>query len=227
MTPHLPPLMLLVPLMSELDRIALILADEFLDHEIDWDAMHYVDRLPRKPANSRSKNVRDTVGSLRRRYLPLDSLAAEIPISKPCIIVDMQGVILAWYLPGILKDSRQREIMAAMETLHPLLDMHQGSTSWRNDPKHFSSETVGPKGWSPYHPHGSNKHTILCSMETVQEFPNICALFKQPAALDWLQSLIDIECDLAVIHPQLHDAGQETFNQLRQHPEIQPQDVLH
>jgi hypothetical protein len=31
---------------------------------------------------------------------------------------------------------------------------------------------------------------------------------------------------LGVIHPQLYDAGQETLNRLRQHPEIEEQDVL-
>ncbi|KAF8263633.1 hypothetical protein EI94DRAFT_1703844 [Lactarius quietus] len=216
MTPHLPPLMLPVPLMSELDRIALILADAFLD----------CDRLPRKPANSRSKNAQDTEGSLRRQYPPLDSLAAKIPISKPCIIVDMQGVLLAWYLPRILKDSRQREMMAATETLHPLLDTHQGSALWRNDPKHFSSKTVGPKGVVTLSPAWFQQ-----AHNTVQEFPNVCATFKQPAALDWLDAISTsnaiLSATLAVIHPQLHDAGQETFNRLRQHPEIQPQDVLH
>lgn len=29
-----------------------------------------------------------------------------------------------------------------------------------------------------------------------------------------------------MIHPELHDAGCETFNQLRQNPQIQPQDIL-
>jgi hypothetical protein len=32
---------------------------------------------------------------------------------------------------------------------------------------------------------------------------------------------------LAVIHPELHSAGQKTFNELRQHPEIQPQESGH
>jgi hypothetical protein len=31
---------------------------------------------------------------------------------------------------------------------------------------------------------------------------------------------------MAVIHPDLHRAGQETFKRLRQHTSIQPQDVL-
>lgn len=31
----------------------------------------------------------------------------KVTLSKPCIIHDMHGVVLTWYLPGILNDSRQ------------------------------------------------------------------------------------------------------------------------
>jgi hypothetical protein len=47
--------------------------------------------------------------SLRRRYKTLDGDAAS---SSPCIVVDMQGIILTWYLPGILTDSRQVGLFA-------------------------------------------------------------------------------------------------------------------
>ena len=64
---------------------------------------------------------------MRRRYPPQNESAADLPISRPCIIVDMQGIILAWYLPGILKDSRQ-------VCTHSLLQSpYQICTSERND----------------------------------------------------------------------------------------------
>jgi hypothetical protein len=48
--------------------------------------------------------------------------------------------------------------------------------------------------------------------------------------LDWLDHISEsntvLSAILAVIHPELHDAGRETFNRLRQHAEIQPEDVL-
>ena len=65
----------------------------------------------------------------------------------------------------------------------------------------------------------------------VQEHPQVGTLFKNKAALEWLdaisQSNTILSTILAVIHPELHDAGQETMNQLRQDTEIQPQEVLH
>ena len=47
---------------------------------------------------------------LRKRYPPENNSAADILISAPCILVDMQGVIGVWYLPGILKESRQVDL---------------------------------------------------------------------------------------------------------------------
>lgn len=48
--------------------------------------------------------------------------------------------------------------------------------------------------------------------------------------MDWLDHISEsntvLSAILAVIHPELHDAGRETFNRLRQHAEIQPEDVL-
>ena len=73
---------------------------------MEWDITRYADKLPRRPANSGTKAAQATEASLRQQY-PLNDSAIKGPISRPCIIVDMQGIILAWYLPGILKDSRQ------------------------------------------------------------------------------------------------------------------------
>ena len=65
----------------------------------------------------------------------------------------------------------------------------------------------------------------------VQEHPQVGALFKNLAALEWLDAISQsnsiLSTILAVIHPELYDTGQETMNRLRQHAEIQPQEVLH
>ena len=54
----------------------------------------------------------------------------------------------------------------------------------------------------------------------MQERPQLGTLFENKAALSWLdaisQSNTILSAILAVIHPELHDAGQETINQLRQ-----------
>jgi hypothetical protein len=64
----------------------------------------------------------------------------------------------------------------------------------------------------------------------VQKWPEVGAIFRQPAALDWLDCISEsnsiLSAILAVIHPELHDAGRDTFDRLRQHPEIQHRDVL-
>ena len=76
---------------------------------LDWDAVHYADRLPKRPQKPQSKAAEESEAHLRKRFPPLD-VAASNPRSSPCIIVDRDDVILAWYLPGILDASRQVSI---------------------------------------------------------------------------------------------------------------------
>jgi hypothetical protein len=70
---------------------------------VDWDATSYEDRLPRKTINTQSKASLAREASLLKNFPPLNGVTA----STPCIIVDMQGIIVTWYLPGILNDFRQ------------------------------------------------------------------------------------------------------------------------
>lgn len=65
----------------------------------------------------------------------------------------------------------------------------------------------------------------------MQPWPQVAAIFtKRAESLDWLDLMSEsnsvLSAILAVIHPELHHAGQETFNRLRQHDSIQPRDVL-
>ena len=63
-----------------------------------------------------------------------------------------------------------------------------------------------------------------------QSHPQVSANFRQPAALDWLDSISEsnavLSAILAVIHPKLHDAGRQTAQRLRDAPAICPQGVL-
>jgi hypothetical protein len=65
----------------------------------------------------------------------------------------------------------------------------------------------------------------------VQLWPEVGTIFRQSNALNWLDHITEsnsvLSAILAVIHLMLHNSGRETFNWLRQHAEIQPQDVLH
>ena len=72
---------------------------------VNWDATCYVEWLRKKPTNSSSAEAAEA--RLWQRFPLLDDLAAGNTISSPCIVIDMDNVILAWYLPGILDASRQ------------------------------------------------------------------------------------------------------------------------
>ena len=96
--------------------------------------------------------------AVRRRYPPLDGVTA----STPHIIVDEHGIILAWYLPGILSDQRQvgffslsdhgrqpdasqKDMLAVQGKLGPLLKMAESGSSWQNDQEMYPSGAEGPQ----------------------------------------------------------------------------------
>ncbi len=71
---------------------------------------------------------------------------------------------------------------------------------------------------------------LILNQAMVQQYPQVSANFSSPAALDWLDAISEsnaiLSAILAVIHPQLYDAGWETTKHLRDTPEIGPLDVL-
>lgn len=70
--------------------------------QVPWDVIRYSDRLT---ARSTGRNVMKEE-ELSRRYPPLS--AEPFPmVNAPCIIIDIHGVILGWYLPEVLSLSRQ------------------------------------------------------------------------------------------------------------------------
>jgi Oxygenase domain of the 2OGFeDO superfamily len=64
----------------------------------------------------------------------------------------------------------------------------------------------------------------------VQKNPQVSAILHAPAALNWLNEIMEssaiLSAIIAVIHPELYNTGRGTLNRLRQVPKIQPQDVL-
>ncbi|KAH9016575.1 hypothetical protein EDB84DRAFT_1256888, partial [Lactarius hengduanensis] len=179
-----------------------------------WDATRYADKLPKKLAKPETAAADAQEAIMKRQYPPRNDSAADIPISRPCIVVDMQGVILAWHLPGILTNSRQSEMMAATQKLHPLLEKRPRSTSWRAGPEYFPSGLEGLQGVADFSPAWFQQ-----AHEMVQEFPQVSVSLRKPAALDWLDHATEsnsiMSAILAVIHLELYDAGRNTFKELR------------
>jgi hypothetical protein len=63
-----------------------------------------------------------------------------------------------------------------------------------------------------------------------QSYPKASKNFGSPAALDWLDAISEsnaiLSAILAVIHPELYDAGWETIKRLRSVPEIESQNIF-
>ena len=173
----------------------------------------------------------------------------------------MHGIILAWYLPGILSGYRQVRIFAlsdygrnpdisqnamfeARETLRPLLEVSRSGSSWREDPELYppggeglqGSVNLSPAWFQQAHDVSISTYTIyfrqlIQHQKISQECPQPSANFRSPAALKWLDSIPEsnavLSAILAVIHPQLYEAGRQTIERLRSTPEIEdPEDLL-
>lgn len=135
-----------------------------------WDVVRYADKLPKRYLNPNSETSKKKEARRQHRYPPEKN---EVTVSMPCIVVDMHGIIVTWYLPGILTNFRQaglftlsdgsdrskksdifqNAMLTARERLGPLLDIPQNPRSWRDNPEYFhlgdgpqGSENLSP-GW--------------------------------------------------------------------------------
>jgi hypothetical protein len=125
---------------------------------VEWDVTRYVEKLPKKFPKPGTDASNDREESLRRQYRPL----AESTASTPCIIVDMQGIILAWYLPGVLSDYRQvslvslsdhgskpdtsqNAMLTARDKLRLLLEKSLSGRTWRENVENYRKGD-GPQG---------------------------------------------------------------------------------
>ena len=72
--------------------------------------------------------------------------------------------------------------------------------------------------WAPQHMESILWQLIL-NQATMQQYPQTSANFSSPATLDWLDTISEsnaiLSTILAIIHPQLYDAGWQTAKCLR------------
>ena len=124
--------------------------------------MRYSDGLPKNSPNPESETSKKKEAARRRRYPPEKKT---VTVSMPCVVVDMHGIILTWYLPGILtkirqaclfslsdgsdrsrkSDVSQNAMLTAREKLGSLLNIPRNSPSWR-DNSEFFHQGDGPQG---------------------------------------------------------------------------------
>jgi len=70
--------------------------------KMSWSVVDYVAEL-----NRRSKRCTGRNETLERDLLRLFPPCTTELVSVPCVVVDSEGIILLWYLPGLLCGQRQ------------------------------------------------------------------------------------------------------------------------
>ena len=73
---------------------------------IALDVTHYIEKLPKQLPQPRTKGSNSMKKKMRGRYPLLNGDMA----SNPRIIVDVDEIIMTWYLLGILSNSRQARL---------------------------------------------------------------------------------------------------------------------
>ncbi|KAF9235307.1 hypothetical protein BU15DRAFT_78140 [Melanogaster broomeanus] len=138
-------------------------------------------------------------------------------ISEPTVVVDEQGCVLTWYLPGVLLRRLQDEMWDVLEHIKPLLKNSTASSAehkWR---------TMTSLFWKD----ASIKGSIELSPAWFQQgrdgrnhVPEVSALLKASNSLStraraWLHEMTVpnaiLSAALAVMHPDLYAAGWEAM----------------
>ncbi|KAF8263490.1 hypothetical protein EI94DRAFT_1703958 [Lactarius quietus] len=213
-TPPLPPLLLPVPVVVELDQIAEMLANAFLNHvPIGWDAVHYSQYAPKVNHQKESKGTCNTKASLEKRYPPRSDLAANINLSSPCVIVDIHGVILAWHLPCILTEARQGQMLAVTQKLRQLLQASLNTKSWHGKKHKFQVGSELPTGVENFSAawHEQGHELPSAAEQHSNEIPRASVNFRNPDSIHCLESMSEsnsiLSAILSIIHPALYSAG--------------------
>ena len=68
---------------------------------IPWDAVRYCDRLTIRENGQNAERE----GIIQTAYPPPPTKS--VVQHRPTVVIDMHGVILAWYLPDVLPEKRQ------------------------------------------------------------------------------------------------------------------------
>jgi hypothetical protein len=89
---------------------------------MSWSVREYVKELRRRGArcNGRQPGVEDDL----RRLFPAGEMEV---IVEPCMIVDSEGIILLWYLPGLMNSRRQVRIDLSDSLEHLSLPLNLAS----------------------------------------------------------------------------------------------------
>jgi hypothetical protein len=139
-------------------------------------------------------------------------------------------------------------MLAATEKLHSLLETNsKGNNSkgnkWRDDPQFYYHNRQAPAGsvnvspgWFPLGHEVSNfifidMRQLVYDEQRVAKHPKVCPQLNLVAGSEWLDEIsrsnMVLSAILAVIHPELYEAGKETNLRLGNDPDFQDHDVDH
>ncbi|KAF8957921.1 hypothetical protein BDZ97DRAFT_1762563 [Flammula alnicola] len=124
-------------LLQECDLAVDVLTDAYRRKYVtQWRADDYVAELTERATGRNSK----VEAKLLKKFPPIFS--PTVYQMEPCIVTDMDGNILVWYIPGALTTQRSTQMWDDMHLLERSIHT-KGCSSWRGGPTFFRAE----EGW--------------------------------------------------------------------------------
>ncbi|CAA7266454.1 unnamed protein product [Cyclocybe aegerita] len=178
---------------------------------LDWSIADYSHFLEVQSPCSTGRN--ETLeAKLQTRFPPLN--ASRNLETQPFIVVDKEGHIVMWYLPGILGEALWEQMWKGVEVVQRLLAIDRCSKSWRLSDKYYMAAeecTIRP-GTASFSPAWFQQaHAATNNLE-------VSATLRTVEGLQWLceaqEANLLIGGILGVIHPALYETGRRAVQAL-------------
>ncbi|KAF8956033.1 hypothetical protein BDZ97DRAFT_1607550, partial [Flammula alnicola] len=176
-----------------------------------WRAEDYVAELTERSTGQ----ILRVEAKLRKKFPPIYS--PTVYTMDPCIVTDIEGNILLWYLPRALTAERTVQMWDDMNLLDKSLRISKGSTSWRIKPTFFRAHP----GWLK----PGNASMSPAWFQQAHEKSNKLEVSVELAknhSLAWLRKQVRgsalVGGILSIIHPELYAAGMDALRQLNTDP---------
>ncbi|KAF9545935.1 hypothetical protein CPC08DRAFT_649217 [Agrocybe pediades] len=158
---------------------------------------------------------------LQQEFPPIFN--GEKNIYEPTIVMDCNGCILLWYLPGIFPEETQADLFQSLQSLEKSMVIKPGSTSWRASEVHFQRKeewlkpgniTLSPAWFQQAHESSLQRTNKL----------EISQGLRNSRTVKWVEANSDkfalAGAVLSIMQPGLYDVSCQTLDLISKAPQM-------